>query len=114
MRLPDGSQTNLNVGQARIFGFELEFWKSFRWMDVSVNTTYLDGWNEEGNCSLDLVPESLLNFVLSLHGRKGLQFTLWGPGVSRSEVKIFNESVRVPSYFALNGTPSKFFQSSLF
>jgi len=111
VRLPDGSQTNLNVGRARIFGFELEFQKSLRWMDVSVNYTYLDGWNEEENRPLDLVPESQLNFVLSLKGRKRLHFTLWGLGVSSSEVRIFDASVRVPSYFVLNAVLSKHFSS---
>lgn len=111
VRLQDGSQTNLNVGRARIFGFELEFQKSLRWMDVSVNYTYLDGWNEEESRPLDLVPESQLNFVLSLKGKKRLRFTLWGLGVSRSEVRIFDESVRVPAYFVLNAVLSTHFSN---
>jgi iron complex outermembrane receptor protein len=111
VRLPDGSQTNLNVGRARLFGFELEFQKSLRWMDLSVNYTYLDGWNEEDNRPLDLVPESQLNFVWNLKGRKRLHFTVWGLGVSNSEVRIFDESVRVPSYFVLNAVLSKHFSN---
>jgi len=90
------------VGRARIFGFELEFQKALRWMNASVNYTYLDGRNEEENHPLDLVPESQLNFVLSLIGRKRLQFTLWGLGVSSSEMIIFDETVNVPAYFILN------------
>ncbi len=109
VRLPDGSQTNLNVGKARIFGFELEFQETFSWLDLSVSYTFLDGENEEERRPLDLVPESQLNFVLSLNGKKGIQFTIWGLGVSSYEVRIVDETVRVPAYFILNAALSKKF-----
>jgi iron complex outermembrane receptor protein len=38
VRLLDGSRTNLNIGQAYIAGFEMELSKSFRWLNLSVNT----------------------------------------------------------------------------
>jgi outer membrane receptor protein involved in Fe transport len=109
VRLPDGSSMNLNVGRARIFGFELEFRKTLRWLDFSVSYTFLDGENEEERRPLDLVPESQLNFVLSLNGKKGMQFTMWGLEVSSSEVRIVDETVNVPAYFVLNASLSKGF-----
>ena len=109
VRLPDGSQTNLNMGRARIFGFELEFQKTLRWLDLSVSYTFLDGENEEEDRPLDLLPGSQLNFVFSLNGKKGIQFTMWGLGVSTSEVRIVDETIRVPAYFILNAALSKEF-----
>jgi len=111
VRLPSGFQTNLNIGKARIFGFELEFEKPFRWLDFSFNYTYLDGKNEDENRRLDLVPESQLNFVLGVRSRNEFQFNLWGLAVSSSEVKIFNEIVSVPSYFVLSTVLSKDFSN---
>ena len=75
VRLPDGFQTNLNIGKAHIAGFELEFQKALSWLNFSLNYTYLDGKNEDENRPLDLVPESQLNFVLGLMGKNRLQFT---------------------------------------
>jgi outer membrane receptor protein involved in Fe transport len=109
VRLPDGSQTNLNVGRAHIIGFELEFQKTLRWLDLSLSYTFLDGENEDERRSLDLVPGSQLNFVFSLNGEKGIQFTMWGLGVSASELRIVDKTVRVPAYFVLNATLSKEF-----
>jgi iron complex outermembrane receptor protein len=111
VRLPSGFQTNLNVGKARIFGFELEFEKPFRWFDFSFNYTYLDGRNEDENRRLDLLPESQLNFVLGVRSRNEFQFNLWGLAVSSSEVRIFNEIVSVPSYFVLSAVLSKDFSN---
>jgi len=111
VRLPDGFQTNLNIGKAHISGFELEFQKALSRLNFSLNYTYLDGKNEDENRPLDLVPESQLNFVLAIMGKNKLQFTLWGLAVSSSEVKIFNEVVVVPDYFVLNATLSKDFSN---
>ncbi len=111
VRLPSGFQTNLNIGKAHIFGFELEFQKALKWLNFSLNYTYLDGVNEDENRPLDLVPESQLNFILDVFSKNKLQFTLWGLGVSSSEVEIFDDIVRVPSYFVLNAVISKDFSN---
>jgi len=111
VRLPNGFQTNANIGKAHIFGFELGLEKAFRWLTLSLNYTYLDGKNEDENRELDLLPESQLNFVLSLMSREKLRFTLWGLVVSSSEVKIFDEVVVVPDYFVLNAVLSKDFSN---
>ena len=111
VRLPSGFQTNLNIGKAHIFGFELEFQKALKWLNFSLNYTYLDGVNEDENRPLDLLPESQLNFILDVFSKNRLQFTLWGLGVSSSEVEIFDDIVRVPRYFVLNAVISKDFSN---
>jgi iron complex outermembrane receptor protein len=102
VRLLDGSRTNLNIGQAHIAGFEMEFSKAFRWMDLSVNYTYLDGVNEDEDRPLDLVPKSQLNFVMNVDGPRNTKFTLSGLYVSSAEVQIFEDIVTIPGYFVLN------------
>ena len=102
IRLIDGSRTNLNIGQAYIAGFEMELAKTFRWFDLSLNYTYLDGVNEDEDRPLDLVPKSQLNFVMNVFFRKNAKFTLSGLYVSSSEVKIFDDIVQIPGYFVLN------------
>ncbi len=109
VRLPQGFQTNLNIGKAHILGFELEFEKALSWLTFSLSYTYLDGKNEDENRPLDLIPESQLNFVFGLRSRENLQFTLWALAVSSSEVKIFDEIAAVPDYFVLNAMLSKDF-----
>jgi len=101
-RLPDGSRTNLNIGRAYISGFEVEFFKAFEWLDLSINYTFLVGENEDENRQLDLLPESQLNFVVNIFDRKRAKFTLSGFYASSAEVKIFEEIVRIPGYFVLN------------
>ena len=109
IRQPDGFQTNENIGKAHIFGFELEFQKTLKWLNFSVNYTYLDGKNEEENRPLDLIAESQLNFVLSVMDKNKLQFTLWGLAVSSSELKIRDDTVKPPGYFILNVVLSRSF-----
>jgi len=102
VRQIDGSQTNLNIGQAHIAGFEMELSKTFQGFDLSVNYTYLDGVNEDEDRPLDLVPRSQLNFVLNVKGPKNTKFTLFGLYSSSAEVLVFNDIVRIPGYFVLN------------
>jgi iron complex outermembrane receptor protein len=111
VRLPSGFQTNLNIGRAHIFGFELEAQKTVGFFSISANYTHLGARNEEEDRRLDLVPKSQLNFVLDVRAKNKLQFTLWGLAVSSSEVKIFDEAVKIPGYFVLNATLSKSFSS---
>jgi len=111
VRLPSGFQTNLNIGRAHIFGFELEAQKTVGFFSISANYTHLGARNEEEDRRLDLVPKSQLNFVLDVRAKNKLQFSLWGLAVSSSEVKIFDEAVKIPGYFVLNATLSKSFSS---
>jgi outer membrane receptor protein involved in Fe transport len=52
-----------------------------------------------------------LNFILDVTAKNKLQFTLWGLVVSSSEVKVFDEIVKIPGYFVLNATLSKSFSN---
>ncbi len=106
VRQIDGSRTNLNIGQAHIAGFEMEFSKAFQWFGLSVNYTYLDGVNEDEDRPLDLVPKSQLNFVMNANGPKNTKFTLFGLYVSSAEMLIFDDIVRSPGYFVLNAVLS--------
>ncbi len=109
VRLPDGSSANLNVGRARISGFEFEGEKRFGGLSLSVNYTFLEGKNEDEDRPLDLVPRSQLNFVLGFSA--SFEFTLWGLAVGRSEMKIFNEVVEVPAYLVLHAVLSRSFST---
>ncbi|UCC38166.1 MAG: TonB-dependent receptor [Candidatus Aminicenantes bacterium] len=111
IRLPDGTKRNLNIGKAHISGFEMRFQKRFRWLNLSVNYTYLDGANEEEKRPLDLVPASQLNFALDVWDKNSLKFTLWSLYVSSSEMKISNDIVKIPGYFVLNASLSKSFSN---
>jgi iron complex outermembrane receptor protein len=102
IRLPDGSQSNLNIGRAKIAGFELEFGKAIDWGDISVNYTFLHGVNEDEDRPIDLVPESQLNFVLNIFDKKRTRFSLWGLYVSSAEVEVFGDIIKIPGYFVLN------------
>jgi iron complex outermembrane receptor protein len=109
VRLPDGHQTSFNIGKSRIVGFELELQKSIRWLNFSVNSTFLEGKNEDEDRPLDLLPKSQLNFVVDVFDRKRVKFTLWGLAVSGCEVRIFGDRVKVPGYFVLNASLSRSF-----
>jgi iron complex outermembrane receptor protein len=111
VRLPSGFQTNLNIGRAHIFGFELEAQKTVGFLSISANYTYLGARNEEEDRRLDLVPESQLNFVLDVTANNKFQFTMWGLAASSSEMKVFDELVKIPGYFVLNATLSKSFSN---
>lgn len=109
IRLPNGDKTSLNIGKAEISGFELEFKKAWSRMDFSFNYTYLDGKNKVDNLPLDLLSKSQLNFTANLMIMKTVRLSLWGLGVSRSEVNAGADSFRIPGYFILNAILSKSF-----
>ncbi len=105
--LPDGTKSNLNIGRADIFGFELEFRTSLRWSNISINYTYLKGENKQENRPLELLPSSQINFTLDLRLMETLRMSLWGLGASDSEVKVGEDIVNIPGYVVLNGILTK-------
>lgn len=111
IRMADGSKTSLNIGKAEIFGFELGFDKTLGNMNLSMNYTYLKGENKQENRPLDLLPQSQLNFALDLLITNSLRLSLWGIGVSSSELKIGTDIVKIPGYYILNGILSKSFSN---
>ena len=109
IRLPNGEKTSLNIGKAEILGFELEFKKAWPKIDFSFNYTYLDGKDKVENIPLDLLSKSQLNLAANFMIMKTVSLSLWGLGVSRSEVNAGADSFRIPGYFILNAILSKGF-----
>jgi len=102
IRLPDGYSTNLNIGNAHIFGFEVGFQKRWSWTGLSLNYTYLNGEDHEDSRPLDLLPTSQFNFMVDFTVPLDLKLSVWGLAVSQSELKIKDNIVLNPGYFALN------------
>ena len=50
-----------------------------------------------------------MNVVLDFKDKNRLHFTLWGLAVSSSELKIFDDRVKIPGYFVVNAILSKSF-----
>lgn len=111
IRLPDGYKSNLNIGKADIFGFEMGIEKTVAWINFSANYTYLKGENKQENRPLDLLPQSQFNFSLEAAVTNSLKMNLWGIGISSSEMKISSDIVKIPGYFILNGLFSKNFSN---
>lgn len=107
VRLPDGYRTNLNIGRAEIFGFELGFQKKWSWTGFSLNYTYLKGEDLEDNRPLDLLPESQFNFIVDFFVPLDIKLSLWGLAVSSSEIKVKDDIVENPSYFVFNAAVYK-------
>lgn len=109
IRLPNGDRISLNIGKAEILGFELELNKAWSKIDFSFNYTYLDGKDKVENLPLDLLSKSQLNFTANFMIMKTVSLSLWGLGVSCSEVNAGTDSFRIPGYFILNAILSKGF-----
>jgi len=102
VRLPDSTRVNVNIGKSRITGFELEFKKELGWASTSVNYTFLDGDNLETDTSLDMVPTSQFNAVVSVEPAEHWFISAWGMAVSRCQSTISNARVDVPGYALIN------------
>ncbi len=107
IRLPDGYKSNMNIGQAYIFGFELGIEKNITPFNFSANYTFLKGKDKEEKRPLDLLPQSQFNFSLEAALADSLRLSLWGIAISSSEVNIYDEQVEIPGYFILNILISK-------
>ncbi|MFC2166392.1 TonB-dependent receptor plug domain-containing protein [Acidobacteriota bacterium] len=102
IRLPDGYNTNLNIGNADISGFEIGLQKMWSWIGLSLNYTYLSGKDRDSSQPLDLLPESQFNFMVDFTVPLDMKLSVWGLAVSQSELKIKDNVVFNPGYFVLN------------
>lgn len=79
--LESGIRRYYNVGRAHVYGFEVQAQKKLRWLDATVNYTYLDPHNDTDDRPLDAQPKNNLNFDVAFLPVKGLRagfFGLWG------------------------------------
>ncbi|MCJ7680677.1 MAG: TonB-dependent receptor, partial [Candidatus Aminicenantes bacterium] len=106
VRLPDGRQTNRNVGRADITGFEADFRKSWRPLALNVNYTFLHGRNRDEDIPLDLLPASQLNFTVDIFPVRRWTISIWGLAVSRSETSVFEKRVEAPGYAVVHARVS--------
>jgi len=105
---PDGTRRYVNIGQARINGFEIQAQKAFPVADVTLNYTHLDARNETDDRPLDVVPAHSFNVRLSLSPAANLRFSLFG--LYSSRVFWYNSSngkvLEVPGFFQADATLS--------
>jgi len=104
--LMDGTRRFVNIGRARINGFEVQVQKSFRRLTASLNYTYLDHRNITNDRPLDIVPRHSLNAGLSLMPVERLQVSFFG--LYCSEASWFdsfsNKVLTIQAFFQLDAT----------
>ena len=108
VRLPDGTRLYVNVGRARINGFEVQAQKTAAWGSVSIGYTYLDQRNVSENRPLDAQPSHNLNFDASLFPLQGFRIGFYGLYGSRSWWYDFSADtvLTIPSYFNMDAVAS--------
>lgn len=108
VRLPDGTRLYVNVGRARINGFEVQAQKTAAWGSVSIGYTYLDQRNVSENRPLDAQPGHNLNFDASLFPFQGFRIGFYGLYGSRSWWYDFSADtvLTIPSYFNMDAVAS--------
>ena len=104
VRLEDGTRLYVNIGEARINGFEVQAQKDLSWLSATANYTYLDHRNDSDDRPLDAQPRHNLNFDLTFLPAGGLRFSLFG--LLGSESWWWSSSAQellvIPSYFSLD------------
>lgn len=108
IRLPDGSRRDVNIGRARINGFELQAQKSLGMVEATINYTYLDHANESDNRPLDALANQNLNFDVGFIPLKGVRlgaYGLWASSSSWYEATS-GKVLDIPPYFSLDAVLS--------
>lgn len=102
----DGYRNYLNIGEADIYGLEVEARKKTGVFDINLCYTFLKSTEEETEGPLDYTPESQFNAYLNIGEIKGFSLSLWGMAVSRSQAKMGKnppfEIVEIPGFAILN------------
>lgn len=108
--LNDGTRRYFNVGQAHIYGFEIQAQKNLRWLQATVNYTYLDPQNDTDDRPLDAQPKNNLNFDVSFLPAKGVRAGFYGLLGSKSWWWNTRTNpatlLEIPSYFNLDAVAS--------
>jgi outer membrane receptor protein involved in Fe transport len=108
--LESGIRQYYNVGRAHIYGFEVQVQKRLRWLDATVNYTYLDPRNDTDERPLDAQPKNNLNFDIAVLPAKGLRAGFLGLLGSKSwwwNTRSNPASLlEIPSFFNLDAVVS--------
>jgi len=102
-RREDGYSSYINVGEAEIYGFEMELGKRLGLFDLNLNYTFINATDKETNEKLDYVPRSQANIYIKAGGFKGFYLILWGILTSKSQAHLNDtEILEIPGYTLLN------------
>lgn len=111
--LENGQRRYYNVGQAHIYGFEIQAQKSLHWLQATVNYTFLDPQNDTDDRPLDAQPKNNLNFDVSFLPAKGVRAGFYGLLGSKSWWWNTRTNpatlLEIPSYFNLDAIASYVF-----
>jgi outer membrane cobalamin receptor len=104
IRLADGTRLYWNIGRAYINGAELQAQKSWGWLSLLVNYTYLDHRNESDDRPLDALSGHSLNFDVTVTPLDRFRVTVLGLYGSKSfwYDSGTEEVLGIPSYFSLD------------
>jgi iron complex outermembrane receptor protein len=104
VRLLDGTRRFFNIGEAYINGLEMQFQKSIRWLNVTINYTYLDHKNVTDDRPLDALAKHNLNFDWVLFPAKNLRVSFLGLIASSSSWydSFSGEILDIPSFASLD------------
>jgi outer membrane receptor for ferrienterochelin and colicins len=111
IRTPEGWKMPVNIGNARIAGFELGLNKDLEKLRLSANYTFTDSEDLEAEQQLPLVPRSQVNFMFDVLPRPDWKLSLWGTGALGIETLYKDEILTVPDYFVVNAGVTKMFES---
>ena len=105
--LEGGTRLYVNIGKAHIYGFEVQAQKKLRWLEATVNYTFLDPQNDTDDRPLDAQPKNNLNFDVSVLPAKGVRAGFYGLLGSKSWWWNTRTNpatlLEMPSYFNLDG-----------
>ncbi len=104
VRLPDRTRRFFNIGEAYINGMEMQLQKSLRWMNATVNYTYLDHKNVTDDRPLDALANHTLNFDWVLYTVENFRISFLGMIASSSSWYDFGsgELLDIPSFASLD------------
>ena len=104
VRLPDRTRRFFNIGEAYINGMEMQLQKSLRWMNATINYTYLDHKNVTDDRPLDALANHNLNFDWVLYPVKNFRISFLGMIASSSSWYDFGsgELLDIPSFASLD------------
>ncbi|MBN2430655.1 MAG: TonB-dependent receptor [Acidobacteria bacterium] len=110
VRMPEGWRVAVNIGRARITGFEVGIARDWAAVQFSANYTYLNTKNLDTGLDLPLVPESQFNVMVNVTHWRHWRFSLWGIAMDESFADNQGERLRVPAYMIANAGVTRRFE----